>query len=160
MIAKNTAGQGIYLYAYDVTNKVPKTGDAANITGSWSLDGGAPTSGFGTAHPTEIGGGIYWQPLAQGETNGAALALYWASATSGVQIDPALILTVGTSMLDPVVVETGLNARQALSIIAAACSGTGGTVSNVYKGAGVATTRIAFTASAGERSAVTLSPPA
>ena len=65
--------------------------------------------------------------------------------------------------LDAVVVEIGLNARQALSIIAAACGGTSSGVnagSPVYKGAGVATTRITATASNGDRSSVTLAPPA
>jgi hypothetical protein len=69
-------------------------------------------------------------------------------------------VVLAASGLDSVAVESGLNARQAISIIAAACAGLGGTTSNVYKGAGVATTRISFTASAGERSSVTLSPPA
>lgn len=62
--------------------------------------------------------------------------------------------------LDGVTVETGLNARQSLSIIAAAVAGLGGATSNLYKGAGVATTRISFTAADGERTAVTLTPPA
>jgi hypothetical protein len=65
--------------------------------------------------------------------------------------------------LDNVVVETGVNARQALSPILAAAAGvlsgaTTGTI--VVKGANVATTRITATTDAnGNRSAVTLSLP-
>ena len=97
MLLKNISGQGVYLYSYDTTNKVPKTGDAANTTGRVSLDGGAVTS-FATANPTEIGGGLYWQPLAQAETNGNALAFYWSSPTSGVQIGPLTVFTTGVSL--------------------------------------------------------------
>ncbi len=97
MILKNTASQGVYLYSYDITNKVPKTGDAANVTGSYTLDG-TDHSGFGTANPTEIGGGVYWQPLATGETNANAVAYRWASSTSGVQIAPIFALTTGVNL--------------------------------------------------------------
>ena len=97
MLLKNIAGQGMYLYSYDTINKVPKTGDAANTTGSYALDG-TNTNGFSTANPTEMGGGIYWQPLAQAETNGNAFSYRWASSTSGVQINPVVGLTTGVSL--------------------------------------------------------------
>ncbi len=74
-----------------------------------------------------------------------------ASVSSGVALTAA--------GLDAVVVEVGLNARQALSIAASALGGEGGDTSGFYKGAGVATHRITYTASAGERTAVTLNPP-
>lgn len=64
--------------------------------------------------------------------------------------------------LDTVVIETGCNARQAISVIAAAAAGASSGVaagSPVYKGVGVATTRISATASDGDRSSVTLSLP-
>jgi len=78
-----------------------------------------------------------------------------------VALASGVILTAAG--LDNVVVETGLNARQALSIASAALAGTSSGVaagSPVFKGAGVATTRITATAVNGDRSAVTLSPPA
>ncbi len=74
-----------------------------------------------------------------------------ASVASGVALTSA--------GLDAVVVEVGLNARQALSIAASALAGIGGDTSGFYEGAGVATHRITYTASAGERTAVTLNPP-
>jgi hypothetical protein len=65
--------------------------------------------------------------------------------------------------LDAIVVETGLNARQALSVNAAALAGVlsgAATTTVTVKGAGVATTRITATVDAdGNRSAVTLALP-
>jgi hypothetical protein len=97
MLFKNQAGQGVYLFAYDTGAGGPKSGDAANITGNVSLDGAA-NGALATTHPTEIGAGIYWQPLAQAETNANALALAWSSTSSGVQIDPVLALTAGVNV--------------------------------------------------------------
>jgi hypothetical protein len=65
--------------------------------------------------------------------------------------------------LDAIVVETGLNARQALAVNAAALAGVlsgAATTTVTVKGAGVATTRITATVDAdGNRSAVTLALP-
>lgn len=97
MLLKNISGQGIYLYAYNVTGSAVDTGDAANITGKFSLDGGAEAS-FGTTNPTEIGGGCYWQPLAQAETNGNAYNYRWSSTTSGVVITPSIGFTSGANL--------------------------------------------------------------
>ena len=70
---------------------------------------------------------------------------------------------LSSSGLDAVVVETGVNARQALSVIAAAGGGVlagAGTGTITIKGANVATTRItATTDSSGNRSSITLSLP-
>lgn len=72
--------------------------------------------------------------------------------------------TLASNGLDSITIETGLNARQALALIAAAEAGkVSGAEANapVFKGAGVATTRITATCdAAGNRTAVTLSPPA
>ncbi len=84
---------GIYLFEYDATTKAPVLGDAAHITGSWSADGAAPVAGFAAANPTEIGGGVYWQPLSAGERAGQTLAYYWTSSTSGARIDPMVWFT-------------------------------------------------------------------
>jgi hypothetical protein len=71
--------------------------------------------------------------------------------------------TLAAAGLDSVVVETGVNARQALSPILAAAAGVvsgADTTSIVIKGGNVATTRIAATVDAdGNRSAVTLTLP-
>jgi hypothetical protein len=67
--------------------------------------------------------------------------------------------------LDTVHVETGLNARQALAIIASACagvlSGASGTAIAIAAAGVPATNRIAATVDGdGNRTAVTLTPPA
>lgn len=92
MLTKNVASQGVYLFAYTLSTALAKTGDAANITGAISKDGAA-SAATATANPTEIGAGIYWQPLSQGETNCNALSISWASSTSGVLIRPVTVLT-------------------------------------------------------------------
>lgn len=102
MILKNKSGQGIYLYAYVAATLVAKTGDAANITGFRSLDGAAETSGFTTTHPTEIGHGIYWQPLTQGEANGEAYSYAWSSSTGGVVVRPETGFTAAVQLADAV----------------------------------------------------------
>lgn len=66
--------------------------------------------------------------------------------------------------LDSITIEAGLNLRQAVALIAAAELGkvSGAEANNpVFRGAGVATTRIAATCDAsGNRTVVTLTPPA
>lgn len=91
-IIKNTAGQGLYVYAHDVAADAAKTGDAANITATLSKDGAAGAATNDT-NPTEIGGGVYWFDLTQAESNAGALALVPVSGTADVQIDPVLVLT-------------------------------------------------------------------
>lgn len=88
-IFRNVAGQGVYLYAEVISSGLPKTGDAPNITGSYSLDG-VDTTGFATANPTEMGGGVYWQPLAQAETDCLDFAYRWSTTTSGIRIQPII----------------------------------------------------------------------
>lgn len=87
----------------------------------------------------------------------AAGTVQWAGSTIGT--------VLAAAGLDLVVVEAGLNARQAMSIAVAAAAGQlagGGTTTVTIAAAGVpATTRITATVDAsGNRSAVTLSPPA
>jgi hypothetical protein len=91
VIFKNQAGQGVYLLAQDANGNA-KASDAANISATISRDGGT-ASATATAHPTEIGGGVYWLPLAQAETNGNAFAVIPSSSTSGVTLDPIICFT-------------------------------------------------------------------
>ncbi len=96
MLLKNTVG-GVFLYAFDTVANVPKTGDAANITGYRSLDGTVTATVFSTANPTEIDAthlkGVYWQPLTAAETNGNATAYAWSSTTANITIDPVIGFT-------------------------------------------------------------------
>jgi len=100
-IIRNTAGQGLYIYAHDIANDEPETGDAANITATISLDGAA-AGALTDVNPTEIGGGVYWFDLTQAETNAAALSLVSTSVTADVQIDPVLVLTQEATIADAV----------------------------------------------------------
>ncbi len=92
----NTASQKIAFFAYDTTNNVPKTGDAANLTAYVSKDGGAVTVLADTS-ATEMDAtnakGMYLFDLAQGETNGDMLVFTCKSSTSGVQVDPIELFT-------------------------------------------------------------------
>lgn len=119
---------------------------------------------------TEIQSGL--STYAGGDTSGTTTLLSRLSATRAGYLDNlsagAVALASGVTLtaagLDAVVVETGLNARQALSIIAASTAGVlsgAATTTVTVLGAGVATTRISATVdSDGDRSAITLSPPA
>lgn len=101
MLLKNVAGQGVYLYEYTAATGLAKTGDSANITGYYSLDDGTATV-FATANPTEMSAthmpGVYWQPLAQSETNGNAFGYAWTSSTSGCVVVPLIGFTTGVSI--------------------------------------------------------------
>jgi hypothetical protein len=85
---------------------------------------------------------------------------YTGTATAGSGSGVAMT----ASGLDTVVIETGINARQALSLILAAVGGNlsgAATGVVVVKGGGVSATRITATTDLnGNRTSVTLSPPA
>lgn len=90
------------------------------------------------------------------------------TAAGGASGTPTALLGGGGVLspfgLDQIVVENGLNHRQSLSLITAILAGVltgGGTTTITILGAGVGTTRIVATVdSSGNRSAVTLTPPA
>lgn len=94
MLFKNVANQGFYIYAEDSTTGLPVFGDSANISGMISKDGGS-LAWLSTPNPTEIGGGVYWYPLSQGETNADAIAAIPSSITDNVLIDPLIAYTQG-----------------------------------------------------------------
>lgn len=166
MLLKNTASQGVYLLAWDTVLNQGKTGDASNITGLYSLDGGSNSgNSFSTTHPTEVGNGLYWQPLAQSETNATKMAYEWTSTTSGILIDPVLEgtqLDLNATAFASILAETGIDIRQAISLILAAECGKlsgAGTTTITIKNANGSTTRILATVdSSSNRTAITLTP--
>jgi len=118
-----------------------------------------------------------WATVASGYTAGtfgAILTLNLDAKVSAVKAKtdnlPANPASVGSQMilaangLDLIVIETGINARQALTPILAVSAGKisgAGTGTIVVKGAGTATTRLTVSGdSAGNRTAVTLNLPA
>ena len=85
---KNTAGK-LLVYAYGAAAHAstgdPITGDAANITGSVHIDGGAANA-IDDTNPTELSNGYYLFDLTAAETNGDHLAFVIVSATANVLV--------------------------------------------------------------------------
>lgn len=94
--------------------------------------------------------------------SGGAVASVTAAVTVGINGDKTGYI-LASAGLDSIVIETGVNARQALSPILAASAGVllgAGTGMIVVKGGNVTTTRItATTDNAGNRTAITLAIP-
>jgi len=89
---KNVASQSLYVYAYDKTTGLGKTGDGANFTIEISKDGGAQ-AGLNDGTATEIGDGWYLYALTQPETNADIIAISGSSTTGNVLIQPVHIIT-------------------------------------------------------------------
>lgn len=95
LLYKNVASQKVIVFAASRTTGLPSTGIAATITGTISKDGAAGAS-TNDVNPTEIGGGLYAFDLTQAETNADLVALYSASSTADVVLNPVVITTGGT----------------------------------------------------------------
>jgi hypothetical protein len=95
-IYKNKASQKAVVYAYDSTDGSPKTGDAANITGRISKDGGA-SAATDDVNPTELDAthhpGAYVFDLTQAETNADLVVLSASSTTADILIEPLIVYT-------------------------------------------------------------------
>ena len=93
---KNVAGQKITVYAWDVANGVPKTGDAGNIT-AYIWQDSASGAVSNDTNPTELDAtnapGLYVFDLTQGETNADEVVLYAVSSTADISIKPAILYT-------------------------------------------------------------------
>lgn len=104
--------------------------------------------------PTGGGGSDPWA---------TALPGGYTAGQAGYILGHPLVSTLAANGLDAVIVETGMNARQALSPIAAASAGVlsgAGSGTIVIKGANVATTRITATVDgAGNRTGIVLNLP-
>jgi hypothetical protein len=80
----NLADQRFHVITFDADGRV--TGEAANITATQSIDGGAYEP-LNDVNPTEIGTtGEYFFELTQAETAGHALSFTPVCSTSGVQV--------------------------------------------------------------------------
>jgi hypothetical protein len=82
---KNVSGQKWRVFAFNLTDNVPVTGDSANITGKINIDG-AGAGAIADTNPTEIEDGYYEFDLSQGETDGDNLDIYPESSTGDVQV--------------------------------------------------------------------------
>jgi hypothetical protein len=81
---KNTATKWV-VFAWTTATNVAKTGDAAQITGSVRIDGGADNP-IDDTNPTELAGGYYAFDITAAECNGDNIVIIPASSTSGVQV--------------------------------------------------------------------------
>jgi len=96
---KNTASQKAYVFAFDTTTGLPKTGDQANITAYVQKDYGSATVLTDTS-ATQVdatnAAGYYLFDLSQAETNADTLAITAKSVTANIVVVgvPAVIFTV------------------------------------------------------------------
>lgn len=169
---KNVAGQKWEVFAFNVTTNLPVTGDATNITANLRKNHGSANAVADT-NPTELEDGRYVFDISQAESNADYLSLFPESSTSNVMVVPwpANYYTttktgykLASDGVDLVVIESGMNLRQALAVNTAALVGIlsgAATTTITILGGGVATTRIVATVDAdGNRSALTLTLPA
>ena len=82
---KNVASQTWTVFAFDLTDNTPKTGDAANITSKIKIDT-ASAAATNDTNPTEIEDGYYEFTLTQSESNGDKLTILPESSTSNIQV--------------------------------------------------------------------------
>jgi len=100
-LQKNVSSQKWVVFAFDLTDGTPKTGDAANITAKISKDWGTLTASNDT-NPTEQEDGYYVFDLTQAETNADVLNIYPESSTTDIQVvgKPVTIYTVPPNFAD------------------------------------------------------------
>ncbi len=93
---KNVASQLVLVFAWDNAAGVPKTGDAANITGRISKEG-VDDAATNDVNPTELSAanhpGLYAFTMTQGETNCDLFGLTPASATADIDFQPVSFYT-------------------------------------------------------------------
>jgi hypothetical protein len=83
-VKKNTATKWI-VFAFDRTNNVPKTGDAANITADVRIDGGTANA-VDDLNPTELAHGYYVFDITAAECNGDLIVIDPVSTTADIQV--------------------------------------------------------------------------
>lgn len=96
---KNIAGQKWIVFAFNLTNNTPVTGNALNITANLRIDGGA-VNAVDDVNPTELEDGFYVFDLTQVETNGDMILISPASITADVQVIgvPAVVYTTAPNL--------------------------------------------------------------
>jgi hypothetical protein len=97
---KNVAGQKWTVFAFDLTDNTPLTGDAAQITANLRIDG--VQNAVDDTNPTELEDGYYEFDLTQAETNGDLLVMCPASSTANIQVIgvPGSVWTTPAATLD------------------------------------------------------------
>jgi hypothetical protein len=149
---------GATIHAGDDESVIPLPGSSVVDPWTVSLPGSYATGSAGAILGTNLDAKV----STRSTYAGGAVASVTAPVTVGTNNDKAGY-ALSSSGLDSITIEAGINARQALSPILAACAGVvagAGTGVVVIKGGNSSTTRItATTDNAGNRSSVTLTLP-
>lgn len=92
---KNVASQKWTVFAFDETDNTAKTGDAANITATISIDGATAGTVIDT-NPVEHSVGYYVFDISQAESNGDMLTIIPVSTTTSISVIgvPGSVVTV------------------------------------------------------------------
>lgn len=152
---KNVASQKIAFFAFDVTTGLPKTGDAANLTGYVDIDWGGVTVLADTT-ATEIDStnakGWYSFDLAQAESNGNTLVFSGKSSTANIVLVGVQIQTFPSAFGLVAGAANGLfiaGANAATSIATALTANIVGNITGALSGAvGSVTAAVSITAAA------------
>lgn len=88
-------GQYVYCVAFNSSGRV--AGDAAQITGNLSKDGGTRTA-LNDVTPDDEGNGVYRFTLTTGERTGSIFSFDFASSTPGVNVLPLLTVLDGVNL--------------------------------------------------------------
>jgi hypothetical protein len=149
---------GATIHAGDDASVIPLAGSAVVDPWSVALPGSYATGTAGAV----LGTNLDVHVSSRSTYAGGAVASVTAPVTVGTNNDKAGY-ALSSAGLDSIQIEAGINARQALSPILAACAGVvagAGTGLVVIKGGNTSTTRIsATTDNSGNRSSVTLTLP-
>jgi hypothetical protein len=116
---KNTANQKWVVFAFDLTDNTPKTGDAAQITANLRIDGAAANA-IDDTNPTELEDGYYVFDLTQAETNGDNIVICPASSTGDIQVIgcPMAVWTLDLDTKEDIRAEMDSNSTQLTAIAA------------------------------------------
>ena len=87
-----------YVFAFDLTDNTPKTGDAAQITADVYIDD-AVANAVDDTNPTELAHGFYRFDITAAESNGDQILIDPVSATADIQVVgvPGAVSTVPAS---------------------------------------------------------------
>ena len=106
------------MFAWNTLAGAPETGDAANITATYSLDGAADVA-TNDANPTEIDAvthqGVYVFDLLQAETDGDLFTLAPVSGTADVELQPVFIYTDQVTPAVIALIDAAISTRSTLT---------------------------------------------
>jgi hypothetical protein len=130
-VFKNVASQRVYVFAFDSTTNLPKTGDGAQITAYIAKDYATTVTQLTDTSATEVDNanakGLYAFDISQTETNADAILVTGKSTTSNIVVigAPAMIYTLPNNFTT-----TSIDSNGRLDIIKV--NGTSQTAGDIY----------------------------